>query len=97
MTKPTTTPLQLFQWLLINLTTTMAELQPQPFHQMVTNRGLCSTIEGKGELLENPLRASGWAWQEDARLKSALPAARLRYQLGTKQISITSCLARRFL
>lgn len=51
MTKPTRTPLQLSQWLLIYLTVTMAELQLLCFHQMVTNHILCSTSKGKGELL----------------------------------------------
>lgn len=51
MTKSTTTLLKPFQWLLINLTITMAGLQSLPFLQMAAKHGLCSATEGKGELL----------------------------------------------
>jgi len=51
MTKSTTTPLKLFQWLLINLTVTTVGLGSLPFYQMPAKSSLCSATEGKGELL----------------------------------------------
>lgn len=57
MTKSITTPLKLFQWLLINLAVTMAGLRSLPFRQALAERSLCSATEGKGELL--PSRQAG--------------------------------------
>lgn len=48
MTKSTTTPLKLFQWLLINLAVTMAGLRWLPFLQMPAKRSLRSATKEKG-------------------------------------------------
>lgn len=48
MSKFATTPLKLFQQLLINPTVTTTELRLLPFHQMPTHCSLCSTNNCKG-------------------------------------------------
>lgn len=51
MSKFATTPLKLFQQLLINPTVTTTELRLLPFHQMPTHCSLCSTNSGQGDIL----------------------------------------------
>lgn len=59
MTKSITTPLKLFQWLLINLAVTMAGLRSLPFHQALAECSLCSATEGKGEFLPSQQASVG--------------------------------------
>lgn len=72
MTKSATTPLKLFQWLLTNLTVTMAGLHSLPFHQMPTKRSLCSTTDGEEKVLST---RRCWGSAEGHPSRHAMPLA----------------------